>query len=76
VIGDQSDADLTITIINTGPGVSEAEIHKVFDQFYRIEESRSVRYGGAGLGLAIVKRVVELHGGKVKLESKPGPGHG
>ncbi|MGA8017339.1 MAG: HAMP domain-containing sensor histidine kinase [Desulfobacterales bacterium] len=72
VIGDQSDADLTITIINTGPGVAEAEIHKVFDQFYRIEESRSVRYGGAGLGLAIVKRVVELHGGKVKLESKPG----
>ena len=72
VIGDQSGADLTITIINTGPGVAEAEIHKVFDQFYRVEESRSLRYGGSGLGLAIVKRIVELHGGKVNLESKPG----
>ena len=72
VIGDQSGADLTITIINTGSGVAEAEIHKVFDQFYRVEESRSLRYGGSGLGLAIVKRIVELHGGKVNFESKPG----
>ena len=71
VIGDQSDANLTITIINTGPGVAEAEVHKVFDQFYRVEESRSLRYGGSGLGLAIVKRIVELHGGKVNFESKP-----
>lgn len=72
VIGHQSDADLTITITNTGPGVAEAEIHKVFDQFYRLEESRSLRYGGSGLGLAIVKKIVELHGGKVKFESKQG----
>ena len=72
VTGDQSGADLTITITNTGPGVAEAEIHKVFDQFYRVEESRSLRYGGSGLGLAIVKRIVELHGGKVNFESKPG----
>jgi signal transduction histidine kinase len=72
VIGNQSDADLTITITNTGPGVPEAEIHKVFDQFYRLEESRSLRYGGSGLGLAIVKKIVELHGGKVKFESQQG----
>jgi two-component system, OmpR family, sensor kinase len=72
VIGDQSDAYSTITIINTGPGVAEAEIHKVFDQFYRVEESRSLRYGGSGLGLAIVKRIVELHGGKVNFESQLG----
>jgi two-component system OmpR family sensor kinase len=72
VIGDQSGTDLTITITNTGPGVAEPKIHKVFDQFYRVEESRSLRYGGSGLGLAIVKRIVELHGGKVNFESKPG----
>jgi signal transduction histidine kinase len=72
VIGDQSDAYSTITITNTGPGVAEAEIHKVFDQFYRVEESRSLRYGGSGLGLAIVKRIIELHGGTVNFESKPG----
>ena len=72
VIGAQSGADLTITVSNTGPGVAEAEIHKVFDQFYRVEESRSQRYGGSGLGLAIVKKIVALHGGKVNFERKPG----
>ena len=50
VIGDQSGTDLMITITNTGPGVAEAETHKVFDQFYRVEESRSLRYGGSGSG--------------------------
>jgi len=72
VTGDQSAAELTITVTNTGPGVADAEIPKVFDQFYRVEKSRSLRYGGSGLGLSIVKRIVELHGGKVKFESKQG----
>jgi len=72
VMGDQSAAELTITVTNTGPGVAEAEIPKVFDQFYRVEKSRSLRYGGSGLGLAIVKKIVELHGGKVKFESQQG----
>jgi len=72
VVGDQYGVDLTITVTNTGPGVAEAEIEKVFDQFYRVEQSRSLQHGGSGLGLAIVKRIVELHGGETKLESKPG----
>jgi two-component system OmpR family sensor kinase len=72
VVGDQSGVDLMITVTNTGPGVAEAEIDKVFEQFYRIEKSRSIQHGGSGLGLAIVKRIVELHNGKVKFESKPG----
>jgi signal transduction histidine kinase len=42
----------------------------VFDQFYRVEKSRSIEHGGAGLGLAIVKKIVELHRGKVKFESR------
>ena len=72
VVGDQSAAELTITVTNTGPGVAEAEIHKVFEQFYRVEKSRSLQHGGSGLGLAIVKRIVELHGGRVTLESEQG----
>jgi len=67
-----SGVELSITIANTGPGVAEAEIPKVFDQFYRVEKSRSIKHGGSGLGLAIVKRIVELHGGNVKLESEKG----
>ncbi len=70
VTGDQSPTELMVTVANTGPGVPEAQIHQVFDQFYRVEKSRSIQHGGFGLGLAIVKRIVELHGGKVKLESQ------
>jgi signal transduction histidine kinase len=70
VAGEASGADLKITIGNDGPGVPESEIPKVFEQFYRVEQSRSMLYGGSGLGLAIVKRVMELHGGHVKFESQ------
>jgi two-component system OmpR family sensor kinase len=72
IVGDQSEDGPTITISNTGPGVPEAEIPKVFDQFYRVDQSRAIRHGGSGLGLAIVKRIVELHGGKVKFDSQLG----
>ena len=61
-----------ITISNTGPGVPEHEISRVFDQFYRVEKSRSTDHGGSGLGLAIVKRIIELHGGEVGFESRKG----
>ena len=65
--------ELAITIENTGPGVDEKEIPMVFDQFYRVDKSRSSRYSsGSGLGLAIVKRIIELHNGKVKFESRQG----
>jgi two-component system OmpR family sensor kinase len=69
---DQSVTEQTVTIANTGPGVSEAEIPKVFDQFYRVEKSRSIMHGGSGLGLAIVKKIIDLHGGKVDFESQQG----
>jgi len=65
-------AEAVVIIENTGPGVPEEDLPKVFDQFYRIEKSRSLDYGGSGLGLSIVKRIVELHKGKVDIESKPG----
>ena len=67
---DQSAAELTVTVANTGPGVAEAEIPRVFDQFYRVDKSRSTQNGGSGLGLAIVKKIVELHHGKINFESK------
>ncbi len=63
---------LTITVANTGPGIEDAEIDKVFEQFFRVEKSRSVEHGGSGLGLAIAKRIVELHNGTITLESQPG----
>jgi signal transduction histidine kinase len=69
---DPSAAELTVNVTNTGPGVAEAELPKVFDQFYRVEKSRSIQHGGSGLGLAIVKRIIDLHGGEVTFESRQG----
>jgi two-component system OmpR family sensor kinase len=70
VIGSESESEFTIAVANTGPGIAQVDVEKVFEQFYRVEKSRSMLHGGFGLGLAIVRRIVELHGGKVKLESK------
>jgi two-component system, OmpR family, sensor kinase len=72
VEGAQADGMLTISFTNSGPGVSEVDIGKVFDQFFRAEKSRSIEHGGSGLGLAIVKRIITLHGGNVWMESRPG----
>ena len=61
-----------ITCLNTGSGIPTEELDRVFEQFYRVEKSRSLEYGGSGLGLAIVRQIVRLHGGEVQMESSPG----
>ena len=65
-----SDGGFYATIGNSGPGVPEDEIPRIFDQFYRVDKSRSTNYGGFGLGLAMAKRIIELHGGRIDFESR------
>lgn len=60
-----------LTLANTGPGISQEDQPRVFDQFYRCEKSRSTIHGGSGLGLTIVKRIVEMHDGRITVESTP-----
>lgn len=64
--------NVIVSLFNTGPGVPLEDHGRVFEQFYRVEKSRSSALGGSGLGLTIVKRIVELHGGTVSMDSKPG----
>ncbi|MCA0172699.1 sensor histidine kinase [Bacillus sp. RAR_GA_16] len=61
-------------IKDQGSGISEKEVDRVFDRFYRVEKSRNTKYGGSGLGLAISRQLVELHGGKIGVESSLGEG--
>jgi signal transduction histidine kinase len=61
-----------LSVFNTGIGIPEKDIDRVFEQFYRIEKSRSLQHGGSGLGLTIAKRIIELHGGSITIESEPG----
>jgi signal transduction histidine kinase len=60
-----------LSVFNTGSGIYEKDIDRVFEQFYRVEKSRSAQYGGSGLGLTIVKRIIELHRGNITIESEP-----
>lgn len=65
---------IEIIIDDEGPGIPESELSRVFDPFYRIEESRSRDTGGVGLGLAIAKSVVQAHRGEIILSNRPGGG--
>ena len=63
-----------ITVADTGIGIDAADMDKIFDPFYRAEESRSRQTGGTGLGLSICRRIVELHGGSISAQSRKGEG--
>ena len=65
---------LTMSVSDSGPGISSNDLPRIFDQFYRADQSRARVTGGAGLGLTIVKRLVEAHGGHISVTSKPGHG--
>jgi len=60
---------VTISVTDTGTGITSQDLAHVFDRFYRADKSRSRASGGSGLGLAIVKELVEAHGGSIKVES-------
>ncbi len=65
--------NIAVRVSDTGCGIPEAELPRIFERFYRLEKSRKDD-GGAGLGLAIVKRIVELHGSTIQAVSKPNAG--
>jgi two-component system OmpR family sensor kinase len=61
-----------MTISDTGPGIAPEHRARIFDRFYRVDDSRARAVGGTGLGLAIVQSIMAAHGGTVHLESRPG----
>jgi two-component system, OmpR family, phosphate regulon sensor histidine kinase PhoR len=69
-IGDQ----VMIEISDTGIGIAEKDIHRIFERFYRTDKSRSRDQGGTGLGLSIVKHIIEAHGQNISVRSKPAEG--
>ena len=66
--------DVGISVKDTGLGISKQSLSKVFEKFYQAEERASTDISGTGIGLSIVKEIVQLHGGKVWVESEKGEG--
>lgn len=63
-----------LEVEDTGVGIPDAELPRIFNRFYRVDKARSRKRGGAGLGLALVKQIAEQHGGKVTVKSVTGSG--
>jgi len=70
----QDHATVLLTITDSGPGIPAAHSEKVFQRFYRVEESRGGEHKGAGLGLSIAKWAVEANGGEIGLTTPPAGG--
>jgi two-component system OmpR family sensor kinase len=66
--------DLLVSVADTGEGIRTEDLPHIFERFYRSGSARARKDGGTGLGLAIVKQMVEAHGGRVWVESRPGSG--
>ena len=70
----ETDKEIIINVIDSGVGIKEDDIPRIFERFYRVEDARNTKENGVGLGLAISKNFVEALSGKIKVKSKPGVG--
>ncbi|MCB8969165.1 MAG: response regulator [Ardenticatenaceae bacterium] len=70
----RQDGELRIQVTDTGPGIPEEQLARIFTEFYQVDYSLSRKHGGAGLGLAICHRFVQAHNGRIWVESILGEG--
>ena len=65
---------IRVDIEDNGPGIEGRELERIFDRFYRTDESRNSAMGGSGIGLSIVRKIIEDHSGRIWATSRVGEG--
>ncbi|MDP1824234.1 MAG: ATP-binding protein [Archangium sp.] len=71
---EETDTEVKVTVKDTGPGIAPADLPRIFERYYQAEEGATRRVGGVGIGLALARNLVELHGGRLSVESELGHG--
>ena len=66
--------EIVIHVRDTGSGIEAKHLPRLFERFYRVDKARSRSLGGTGLGLAITKHIIQLHRGRIYVDSTPGTG--
>jgi signal transduction histidine kinase len=74
IMAGAADGSFHLSVRDTGPGIAAADQIKLFHEFQQVDNATTRKKGGTGLGLAISKRIIEMHGGKIWLESEVGQG--
>jgi signal transduction histidine kinase len=69
-----SDGAFIVSVADTGPGIAPADQQKIFEEFQQVDSADTRKKGGTGLGLTIARRIIEMHGGRLWVESTPGRG--
>lgn len=70
----RADGAFRVAVRDSGPGIAAADQAKIFEEFQQVDDTSTRQKGGTGLGLAISKRIVEMHGGRILVESELGKG--
>jgi len=74
IMAEENNGSFYVAVRETGPGISAVDQAKLFQEFQQADNTITRKKWGTGLGLAISKRIIEMHGGKIWIESQPGHG--